>query len=257
MIGLFKKIRKNLLNKNRVGGYVLYAVGEIILVMIGILLALQVNNWNESRKQRVEEIETLKNIKAEFINSITELKENNVFRNRIMKSTKTLYGHIYENKGHSRDELDSIMADLFMNPTYNGQSETLNILFNSGKINIIRDDSIKNELVKWPQQVEDITEDEVYATNINFNDLQPLIMQYVPLRKIYEKLKFKDLPLFTDTIVSPFYPDYEALFNDRNFEGNLAARELTLSVAYLQTEDLIKTAERIIRLIDEEINDSN
>ncbi|WP_296703586.1 hypothetical protein [Algoriphagus sp.] len=59
MISFFRKIRQKLLNQNRVTRYLTYAFGEIALVMIGILLALQVNNWNEKRKTRVFEKEIL------------------------------------------------------------------------------------------------------------------------------------------------------------------------------------------------------
>jgi len=56
MIKFFRKIRYNLMEQNKTGKYLKYAIGEIILVMIGILLALQVNNWNQERlnQQRVE-----------------------------------------------------------------------------------------------------------------------------------------------------------------------------------------------------------
>ena len=52
MIKFFRKIRQKLLNENRFSKYLVYAIGEIVLVMIGILLALQVNNWNELRKKK-------------------------------------------------------------------------------------------------------------------------------------------------------------------------------------------------------------
>ena len=54
MIKFFKRIRQNLLLEGKTGKYLKYAIGEIVLVMIGILLALQVNNWNEKRKQGVK-----------------------------------------------------------------------------------------------------------------------------------------------------------------------------------------------------------
>lgn len=47
MIKFFKKIRQNLLNKGKTNKYFKYAIGEIVLVVIGILIALQINNWNE------------------------------------------------------------------------------------------------------------------------------------------------------------------------------------------------------------------
>ena len=53
MIKFFRKIRQNLLSENKFSKYLIYAIGEIILVVIGILIALQINNWNESEKNQV------------------------------------------------------------------------------------------------------------------------------------------------------------------------------------------------------------
>ena len=52
MLKIFRKVRHNMVKNKKVTSYILYAIGEIFLVMIGILLALQVNNWNENRKQK-------------------------------------------------------------------------------------------------------------------------------------------------------------------------------------------------------------
>jgi hypothetical protein len=60
MLQFFRKIRYDLINNNKTGKYLKYAIGEILLVPIGILLALQVNNWNENRKNADEEIKILK-----------------------------------------------------------------------------------------------------------------------------------------------------------------------------------------------------
>ena len=55
MIKFFRKIRQNLLMENKTGKYFKYAIGEIILVVIGILIAFQINNWNENRKIKHKE----------------------------------------------------------------------------------------------------------------------------------------------------------------------------------------------------------
>ena len=54
MIKFFRKIRQRLLTENKFSKYLLYAIGEIILVVIGILIALQVNNYNEAKKQEIK-----------------------------------------------------------------------------------------------------------------------------------------------------------------------------------------------------------
>ena len=55
MIKFFRRIRQQLLTENKFSKYLIYAIGEIILVVIGILIALQINNWNENRKNRIAE----------------------------------------------------------------------------------------------------------------------------------------------------------------------------------------------------------
>ena len=69
MIKFFRKIRYDLMEKNKTGKYLKYAIGEIILVVIGILIALQINNWNENRKTQLVELELLENIQADLIES--------------------------------------------------------------------------------------------------------------------------------------------------------------------------------------------
>lgn len=67
MIKLFRNIRKNLLNEGKTSKYFKYAIGEIILVVIGILIALSINTWNEERKERAIIKSVLKNIRYDLI----------------------------------------------------------------------------------------------------------------------------------------------------------------------------------------------
>ena len=84
MIKFFKKIRQNLLYERKTGKYLKYAVGQIILVVIGILIALKINNWNESNKKR--------NLKKEYVVSLkTDLvKDTSQLNNRLKQNKKML-----------------------------------------------------------------------------------------------------------------------------------------------------------------------
>lgn len=66
MIKIFRKFRQKYIAGNSVVKYLLYAIGEIILVVIGILIALQINNWNEERKLAIEEIDILNALQVEI-----------------------------------------------------------------------------------------------------------------------------------------------------------------------------------------------
>ena len=65
MIRFFRKIRKRLLTENKFGKYMLYAIGEVLILIVGILVAIQLNNLNENRQNEVFEIVILKAIKSE------------------------------------------------------------------------------------------------------------------------------------------------------------------------------------------------
>ncbi|MFT6960251.1 MAG: hypothetical protein ACJA17_001353, partial [Polaribacter sp.] len=67
MIKFFRKIRQKMLTENKFGKYMTYAVGEVILVVIGILIAVSINNWNQERQLENEEKVILKNIHTEFL----------------------------------------------------------------------------------------------------------------------------------------------------------------------------------------------
>jgi uncharacterized membrane protein YgaE (UPF0421/DUF939 family) len=78
MIKFFRHIRKSLLMENKTGKYFKYAIGEILLVMVGILLALQVNNWNENRKAENNKQKLMLALKKEFSINTKTLKERSL-----------------------------------------------------------------------------------------------------------------------------------------------------------------------------------
>lgn len=113
MIKFFRKIRYDLIEKNKIGKYLKYAVGEIVLVVIGIVIALQINNWNETRKQYKAE--------KEFITSVkNDLKQDRDFIQLIiegiepkMKAYEALNSDLPNLYQKERISLDSILDIYF------------------------------------------------------------------------------------------------------------------------------------------------
>jgi len=81
MIKIFRKIRQNLLMENKTEKYLKYAIGEIVLVVIGILIALSINNWNEERKDRDKLLKIYSLIYNDIEDDIEELQGNVTFYN--------------------------------------------------------------------------------------------------------------------------------------------------------------------------------
>lgn len=75
MLKFFRTIRRRLLESGSLKKYLVYAIGEILLVVIGILIALQINNWNEDRKAKANEREYLKGIKRDLEQDLVFVQE--------------------------------------------------------------------------------------------------------------------------------------------------------------------------------------
>jgi len=147
MIKFFKKIRQQLLTENKFSKYLLYAIGEIILVMFGILLALQVNNWNENRilvKKEITDLKEIqKNLKSDLENQLIPGAE---YYQRSLDSYDTLLSNFY-NSPQSIQE-DSIRS-LFLRMVLPWKLVFNTVAFdnlNSIGIDLISNDSIRENI---------------------------------------------------------------------------------------------------------------
>lgn len=146
----FRKIRQDLMGQSKTGKYFKYAVGEIILVMIGILLALQVNNWNENRKDRIKEKAILNELHKDFKKNLETFfpLKNNQFRtynsgNVVFRNINSL--HLEK----SRDSVFKHATRMFGGYPYHPSNGVVESLISSGDFNLIRNDTLRKYLVSW------------------------------------------------------------------------------------------------------------
>ena len=109
MIKLFRNIRKTLIMENKTANYLKYAIGEIVLVVIGILIALQINNWNETRKARVKEVEILKDFQISLQFEIVQIDSVLNQSDRAKASIHKVLNHLENDLPYS----DSLDYDFF------------------------------------------------------------------------------------------------------------------------------------------------
>ena len=105
MIKFFRHIRQRLLSENKTGKYLKYAIGEIILVVIGILIALQINNWNEQRKVDREIFKTLTEIRSNLISDSLSISETRILKSEDINIQYTVI-HELENGNIPYDSIE-------------------------------------------------------------------------------------------------------------------------------------------------------
>ncbi|MBN4047289.1 hypothetical protein JYU05_01970 [bacterium AH-315-P13] len=98
MIKFFRRIRQNMIKENKVSKYLIYAIGEVLLVVIGILIAVQLNNLNEHRKEKLVEIEILEGIRNDILKDTIDINFNIRAYKRVIKTDSISLDHLIHKK---------------------------------------------------------------------------------------------------------------------------------------------------------------
>lgn len=141
---LFQKIRKTLIKEGNLKRYLLYAIGEILLVMIGISLAFQLNNWNDNRIKKNTEIRYYQNIKEQIKGDKELVEGQRVYNNHYMQQFKYANEIIEANDRSKMDTLGLIVHNLTNYSDFDKQGNIYETLVNSGEIKLLQNLEIVN-----------------------------------------------------------------------------------------------------------------
>jgi hypothetical protein len=258
MIKFFRRIRQNLLIENKTGKYFKYAIGEIILVVIGILIALQINNWNEQQIESKKEQALLKRLVKEFTSNREQLLDKIESRNDIIKNCSRLLS--YYNEPNNAD-IDSILFYLgSIVPTTFDPIQ--NDLVSSGSIEILKNEELKQLLINWSTDVIQLQEVEqmflrygetVITPYTNKIGLQRDLGYYYWKKAPSSLLEVKKVsnPIPGKSIISTY--NKNALLSDPKLEGMIA---WTINLNTFNNQEgttLMKRIDNILKVIKSDI----
>ena len=150
MIKVFRRIRQRPLWKNKTGKYLKYAIGEIVLVVPGILIALQINNWNQQRIQDKEEQSAILNLKQDFQYNYRALDSVLIETKSNMISQFILLNHTgNKSKKITREAFNISLNRLADINEFYPRNGYLNNIISSGKLGIINNQMLRNKLSSW------------------------------------------------------------------------------------------------------------
>jgi hypothetical protein len=155
MIKLFRKIRKSLLTENKTGRYLTYAIGEIILVVIGILIALGINNWNQNQNQIRREITSLNNLVLDIEDQIDVLDTYIKVEEEFYESGIYVMENYVKNKAFIiNDSLLSKLNLLAFRNSFSPINTTFEELVSTGDIGRIRNTTLKRSIMQTYSHLE-------------------------------------------------------------------------------------------------------
>lgn len=222
------------MKKNKTGKYLKYAIGEIILVVIGILIALSINNWNEKRKQDNQEYYLLIQMQKEFKADSLLLDRYSFLTKKKVKEGKLLRKIIYNEIEMPNDSI--VVFSFFNGKTvlFNGYSPTFDEIVSSGNLGILKSDVLKGKIKAYKNMLqqyqsflyyESQRRKEVYNTHL-FKYFEAEIMTHIWQNITFGPVFMKGLDGFKMDI-DGFFEDPETLNQINTIIG--VDSELTLN----------------------------
>ena len=249
-----------MLTENKISKYLIYAIGEIILVVIGILIALQINNANETKKAREVEINYLENLKADLLletGNIKGFSEYHIEKSKscafLLNTTipKTMedvmtYTHQYEN--------------VFFWYDFVPNNNTFKELLSSGNLSLIKNDAIKNALLEIDKFYATVLgheyhmrrEFEKFLYDRSVTNTESIIFfdKSEPRYGFPKRISIEDIP---ESQHQRMIADAQWLYNDQTFNNGLRLAMINNGNLAGVHKDMVGNINDLLQLIDEEI----
>jgi hypothetical protein len=251
MIKFFRKIRQDLLSKRKTGKYFKYAIGEIVLVVIGILIALHINNWNETNKSREQAKVGLMTISQNIKFDINQAKSSLSVSNKIISVLNKLLDQFMTIKS-ADNHIQEYLAYSMIESSREVNKSGINSLNEMGGLTFINQ-NLKTEILSYYELIDITAKREEISNSIIHNMLEPYIKKKNSW--IYNKTNSASwISIDYENHPRPINENYTGLLSDKELEVYIWSRqnqEKKLLDLYLK---LIETGEELINKIETEKN---
>jgi len=255
MVKFFRIIRFDFMGSNKIGKFVSYAIGEIILVVIGILIAININNWNEERKIGKQEHKILLSLKSEFLESKELLLATMKAQNKVLQRSDVL---IEICDGKIALPVNDSIKNLVLYGALAWHREELitgayNVLINSGNSELIHNDELMEMLAEFYSVLQAGFEDHETSMNLKnelLNIISPVMLSLSePLTR--GGTGYYTVPNSTEDDAIKYLFEQDAFFGLLNYKTYIER------LRYGYQEDLLLRINNIISTINEELEKSD
>lgn len=239
MISFFRKIRQMLLQQNKLSRYLIYALGEIFLVVIGIIIAVNINNWNEQQKARIQELKTLSELKSALQADLVDIKFNINWHESGRNACEVILEVIDKEIPYS-DSLAKHFGSMYKFSQFLPDQGSYEAIKASG-LGLISNDSLRLKVAQY------------YENDIKFAlGTEAINRSLLPLNLALIRKHFYMIDQFENTVPK----DYDALMRDDEFISYLFETKSSRTSEVRIFRNLDVTCNGLIKLIDEELTNS-
>ena len=244
------------MSENKTGKYLKYAIGEIILVVIGILIALSLNNWKDDLDNQGEETRILIGLKQEFEANLLEVKRNIKLNSATVASSIDLINLIRsENPFLNTRYVDSLLYVVYQFGSFDAQTGLIDEVISSGKLSIINNIELRNRLTSFSGMLDNAEEDYKIRMDYYMNQIVPYLGTYFAL---INQDQHMDLSSWSETYEtkklteSPFKAKYEEI-DLLHFENYIAIHKLNNDFVNLNESKLKTFFEETLEIINNDL----
>ncbi|NQZ44629.1 MAG: hypothetical protein HRT65_09980 [Flavobacteriaceae bacterium] len=224
MIAFFRKIRTSLVSGNQLHKYLLYAIGEIVLVVIGILVALQINTWNNERIDTNREAQYLRNIERDLTRQLSAITVQMDFESEVAKNCDlALASFVSGDRLKADSTLAMALGNTTSRRTFLNPNPAYKELVSTGNIALLKNEDFKDQLINYYLELERIERiignnnmlytDQIYTKKVLETALHDQRGSWEMMFKTYER-QYKPNFVMTDANRAKLLATSEKILND-------------------------------------------
>jgi len=255
LIPFFRKIRKSLVNEDKFVKYSKYAIGEIILVVFGILIALQVNNWNERRNEQGKIKKYALSLAQDLENDVKMVDTIQYIAKQIALRIDSLSNYTRNKEINEISNLDVFcLSWMKLYRPYSWNRATLDELKNSGSLQLIKNNELSKKIVEYDALTlhmdEDYNEDNIQSNNAWLLISEVVNVNYPNITQLREVIRFSaNYGTLKDIFLSPEYMEMKTYNLDLNTKDKEAIVSAVNNYIMLQFNIEIRTVIELPKLV--------
>lgn len=244
---LFRTIRRKLLESGKFKSYLIYAFGEILLIVVGISIAWKINNLNDIRKNNIVELKIYESLYEE-LNTNLRILESSIYNytNGISTLENTL-----SNIGKAPNILSQESKKAIIELNYTKtilRNEALNSLNNTSKFEFVQSDVLKELIATYPNEIDNFENQEIKIESIIYNRIKPVIEKHISLIEMLPENFNNSIKIYGKQ------SDYTALLANRDYQNSVIDRLMQTKIQLNIAKGLKHKTETIATKLSQVIN---